>query len=132
MVMKTPLRLFRIGSLIAAVSFATIAVAQPPPGIPGDPGGPVPRGPRGPGRPPIVIPIPVPPRPPSAHYRHNYTGESTVAQVQRAVKKLGYYAGPVDGDAGRGTRSAIASFRYDNGLGSSTRIDSGLMRALGL
>lgn len=52
--------------------------------------------------------------------------------VQRALKTRGYYTGPVDGDAGSGTRGAIRGFREDNGLGSSTRIDSTLLGALGL
>ena len=52
--------------------------------------------------------------------------------VQRALKTRGYYTGPVDGDAGSGTRAAIRGFREDNGLGSSTRIDSTLLGALGL
>jgi peptidoglycan hydrolase-like protein with peptidoglycan-binding domain len=59
-------------------------------------------------------------------------GDSSVARVQRALKKRGYYSGPVDGNAGRSTRSAIRSFRTDNGLSSTSRIDGALLRALGL
>jgi hypothetical protein len=89
---------------------------------------------------PIILqppmPFPPPPRPP--HYGHrtvyrSYVSEdSNVAAVQRALKNRGYYSSSIDGDAGPGTRAAIRSFREDNGLGSSSRIDSALLRALGL
>jgi peptidoglycan hydrolase-like protein with peptidoglycan-binding domain len=59
-------------------------------------------------------------------------GDSSVARVQRALRKRGYYSGPVDGSAGRSTRSAIRSFRTDNGLSSTSRIDGALLRMLGL
>jgi peptidoglycan hydrolase-like protein with peptidoglycan-binding domain len=59
-------------------------------------------------------------------------GDSTVATVQRALKKLGYYEGRVDGNTGRSTRSAIRSFREDKGLAPSSAIDRSLLRALGL
>jgi peptidoglycan hydrolase-like protein with peptidoglycan-binding domain len=70
--------------------------------------------------------------PPPPAYSDGAARESTVAKVQRELKRRGYYAGPVDGDAGRGTRGAIIQFREDQGLGSSTRIDNRLLRALGL
>jgi peptidoglycan hydrolase-like protein with peptidoglycan-binding domain len=78
--------------------------------------------------------LPIPLVPPPPHYRHErvVVGDSTVAQVQRALKRRGYYAGPVDGDAGSGTREAIRGFRADRGLPPSSRIDGTLMRALGL
>lgn len=132
--MKISLRKYHIVSLITAISLGTVAVAQPPPG----PFGPGPRGPGrpgpGPGR---IVELLVPPPPPPRYHRHyrdysSESGSSSVARVQRALKTQGYYSGPVDGDAGSGTRAAIRSFRDDNGLESSSRIDGTLLRALGL
>ena len=78
-----------------------------------------------------------PPPPPGYHHRYHRSyssdsGSSSVSRVQRALKTRGYYSGSIDGDAGSGTRAAIRGFREDNGLGSSSRIDSTLLRALGL
>lgn len=75
--------------------------------------------------------MPPPPLPPGVEVTID-AADATVARVQRALKKLGYYTGVVDGSAGRSTRNAIRSFREDNGLASSTRIDSALLQALGL
>ena len=143
--MKTPSRFTRLVTIFAAVSMAAVAVAQPPPGGPGGPGGPFGPGRGGPGRGPIRPgPGPGPRRPlvellipPPPHiYRHREyasdSGSSTVSRVQRALRTRGYYSGPIDGDAGSGTRAGIRGFREDNGLGSSTRIDGTLLEALGL
>ena len=138
--MKTPSRFTRIFTILATVSMAAVAVAQPPPGGPGGPFGPGPG--RGPGRPgfgpgprPPLVELLVPP-PPLYYHHHRYysgdSGSSTVSRVQRALKTRGYYSGPVDGDAGSGTRAGIRSFREDNGLRSSTKIDGALLGALGL
>ena len=137
--MKTSLRFPRIVSAAAALSLASVALAQPPPRNPSDSGagaGPVPS----PGRPGsgypaplgrIVIPAPDAPPPHRRYVRDaRDSGETTVVQIQRALKSCGYYAGPVDGDAGAGTRAAIRHFRRDHGLGSSTKIDGELTRAL--
>ena len=91
-------------------------------------------GAQGPGGPGIVI---LPPPPPPYYHRtyrrsSSYVDDSNVTAVQRALKTRGYYSGPVDGDAGSGTRAAIRGFREDNGLGSSSAIDSRLLGALGL
>ena len=37
-------------------------------------------------------------------------------QVQRALKKAGYYTGAIDGKVGSGTKKAISNFQQDNGL----------------
>lgn len=144
--MKIPFRFTRIVSAFAAVAMATVTFAQPPPGGPGGPGGPGPGGP-GPGGPgpgpgprrgllDVVVPLVVPPPPPPPHYRRrsysSEAGSSSVSRVQRALKTRGYYSGPVDGDAGSGTRAAIRGFRADNGLAPSSGIDGSLLRALGL
>ncbi len=148
-------------SLLAAVSMASLSFAQPGPGFdpnapggpgnrrgvapggpgnaggqggPGNPGGPgVPNpGPGGfiPGRRPgVPVPIlPVPPRPPVPPD----DGAALVAQVQRKLKRLGYYQGVVDGEMGRGTRGAIRAFQNENGLADTGAIDRPLLRALGL
>lgn len=108
----------------------------------GAPGRTAPQGPglgmqsqRGPS---VRVFIPPPPMPPPPTYRRTYHRSATyvadnrVSEVQSALKRLGYYRGGVDGDAGPGTRGAIVSFREDNGLGSSSRIDEPLLRTLGL
>jgi peptidoglycan hydrolase-like protein with peptidoglycan-binding domain len=39
-------------------------------------------------------------------------------EVQRALKKAGYYDGSIDGKIGSGSQKAIASFQKDHNLGS--------------
>ena len=135
--MKTPFRFSCIVSAFAVVALTAGAVAQPGPGGPFEPRpGPGRFGPGpGPRRPLVELLVPPPP-PPHYSRHHRYyssdSGSSTVSRVQRALKSRGYYSGAVDGDAGSGTRGAIRGFREDNGLGSSTRIDSALLGALGL
>ena len=86
----------------------------------------------------FVAPPPMPPPPPPPYYRRSYqrsssyVGDSTVASVQRVLKQRGYYSGPVDGDAGSGTRAGIRGFREDNGMAPTSAIDGPLLRALGL
>ena len=139
--MKTSFRLPRIVSVLAAVSLAAVAAAQPPPRNPSDSGagaGPVPS----PGRPGSGYPKPLgqivfpPPDAPPTHHRFHRSSrdaaDSSVASVQHALKKRGYYSGPVDGDAGSGTKAAIRGFRRDHGLGYSSQIDGTLLRALRL
>lgn len=134
-VMKTPRRFSSILSLVAAVAFASVAVAQPPPE---GSGGPLSPGPGGPGSHGTVLDLSVPPPPPPPGYHHRHyrsssaAGDSSVARVESALERRGYYSSAIDGDAGSGTRAAIRGFREANGLGSSTRIDGTLLRALGL
>lgn len=150
--MKTTLSLSRAAAFLAAISLASLSFAQPGPGgpiVPGDPrgpggpGGPGPRGPGlgipgpgpggfipGPRRPVIPIPIiPIPPRPPEVY---EADGSALTAQVQRKLKKLGYYTGTVDGEMGRGTRAAIREYQSENDLEVSGKIDRALLRSLGL
>jgi hypothetical protein len=82
-----------------------------------------------------VVRPPLPP--PVGYYRRGYHphsdyADSSVASVQRALKARGYYGGPVDGDAGPGTRAAIRGFREEHGLGHSSSIDGTLLHALRL
>lgn len=62
----------------------------------------------------------------------NGVRNSTVAQVQRALKQRGFYSGRVDGIVGVRTRAAASKFRRENGLPSSAQIDRPLLEALGL
>lgn len=150
--MKTTLSLSRAAAFLAAISLASLSFAQPgprgpivpdDPRVPVGPGGFVPRGPGlgipgpgpggfipGPRRPGIPIPIiPIPPRPPEAY---ESDGSALTAQVQRKLKKLGYYTGTVDGEMGRGTRAAIREYQSENDLEVSGKIDRALLRSLGL
>jgi hypothetical protein len=42
-----------------------------------------------------------------------------VIWIQRRLKDLGYYSGPIDGDAGGATRRAIREYQADQGLATS-------------
>lgn len=137
-VMKAPSRFSRVVSLVAAVGFASVAVAQPPSGGPGDPFGVGLEGPGpGPGPRGSVLDFVASSLPhPAYHHRHcrssGNAADSSVTWVQSALRKRGYYSGAIDGDARRGTRAAVRGFREDNSLGSSTGIDGTLLRVLGL
>ena len=50
--------------------------------------------------------------------------------IQARLNELGYYAGPVDGIPGRGTRRAIAAFERTNALDSDGNVDSAMLQAL--
>lgn len=52
--------------------------------------------------------------------------------VQDALRELGYYNGPLDGDIGPMSRLAIANFQADNGLEPSGIIDETLVSYLGI
>ncbi len=49
-------------------------------------------------------------------YRTPSGFEIPSVNIQKALKKAGYYNGALDGKVGPGTRDAIASFQKDNGL----------------
>ena len=51
-------------------------------------------------------------------YRTPSGFEIPSVNIQKALKKAGYYNGAVDGKVGPGTRDAIAAFQKDNGLHS--------------
>ena len=59
-----------------------------------------------------------------------YPSRSVVASVQHRLKRYGYYRGPVDGLAGRGTSAAIYRFQRENGLRANGRITPALLSAL--
>ena len=54
------------------------------------------------------------------------------SDVQRALKRRGYYSGAVDGDIGPRSRAAIREYQADHGLPITGRVDGSLIRSLGL
>lgn len=49
-------------------------------------------------------------------YRPGSQG-TEVSQIQTRLRELGYYLGPIDGDYGSGTESAVRAFQRDHDLG---------------
>lgn len=45
-----------------------------------------------------------------------------VAKIQTRLQELGLYAGPIDGDFGGGTESAVKAFQQANNLGVDGRV----------
>lgn len=68
----------------------------------------------------------------ASRYYEPSSVSSLEASVQRALRKRGYYAGPVDGDIGPNSRNAIREYQADRGLYVNGRIDDQLLRSLGL
>lgn len=82
-------------------------------------------------RPPIIVPgppvyrpapIPVPATP----------REKKEIRAQLALRQLGYYRGPIDGDIGPYTSRAILRFQRDRGLPMTGWLDVRTLRALGV
>jgi hypothetical protein len=70
---------------------------------------------------------------PSYTYSRSYGyDDDTAVDVQRALKRRGYYRGTIDGDIGPGTRSAIRAYQADRRLPVTGRIDGSLLRSLGV
>jgi hypothetical protein len=61
--------------------------------------------------------------------RGSYSDDLAV-EVQRELRRRGYYRGTIDGDVGPGTRSAIRHYQAARGLVVTGRIDRSLLRAL--
>ena len=59
-------------------------------------------------------------------------GDDLAIDVQRALRRDGYYRGSIDGDIGSGTRAAIRQYQYDHHLEVTGRIDRALLRSLDL
>jgi len=59
-------------------------------------------------------------------------GSSLAADVQFALKRLGYYKGEPDGEIGAVSRAAIRNFQSEHGLPVTGRIDKPLLHALKL
>lgn len=58
--------------------------------------------------------------------------DGLAVDVQRALRRDGYYRGTIDGDIGAGTRAAIRQYQYDHRLEVTGRIDRSLLRSLDL
>ena len=56
--------------------------------------------------------------------------ERLAVEVQRALRSRGYYGGPIDGEIGAGSQSAIRAYQRERGLGVTGRIDTALLRSL--
>jgi hypothetical protein len=65
-------------------------------------------------------------------YDGGHYGNRADVAVQRALYRLGYYRGPIDGDIGPGTRRAIARFEADRGLPVRGYVNRTLLDALGI
>jgi len=66
-------------------------------------------------------------------YNRGYSANDSLAvDVQRALQRRGYYRGYIDGDIGPGSRSAIRAYQRDRGLSVTGRIDTSLLRSLGV
>lgn len=61
-----------------------------------------------------------------------YNARSLEVDVQSELRRRGYYYGPIDGDIGPGTRAAIRDYQIDRRLPVTGRIDTYLLRSLGL
>lgn len=73
-------------------------------------------------------------RPSTAVYTRSssYYSDDLAADVQRELRRRGYYYGEIDGDVGPGTRAAIRAYQADRGFVVTGRIDRNLVRALGV
>ena len=59
------------------------------------------------------------------------SGTSLQTVIQRQLSKRGYYKGPIDGDFGDSSRTALRHFQKDNRLKDTGRIDEPTLKALG-
>jgi localization factor PodJL len=55
-----------------------------------------------------------------------------IVNVQVALQRDGYYAGPTDGMLGSQTREALAAFQADHGLTVTSAVDGPTLQTLGL
>lgn len=74
---------------------------------------------------------------PSRYYAPTRTyvrrsSSSIEASVQRALRREGYYDGAVDGDIGPQSRASIRYYQAENRMEVTGRIDSRLLRSLGI
>ena len=68
----------------------------------------------------------------TARYGDLAYDDNLVRAVQRRLARAGYYHGPIDGVAGRATRSAIRHWEANHGMYADGRIDHKTLRALGI
>jgi N-acetylmuramoyl-L-alanine amidase len=62
----------------------------------------------------------------------NLLPDQVIANVQLALRDVGYYLGPVTGSLGPATRAALANFQRDNGLDITGAVDEWTVQSLGL
>ena len=62
----------------------------------------------------------------------NLLPDQVIYNVQRALKELGYYTGPLTGSMSSATINSIGVFQEDNGLDVTGAIDAPTVEALGL
>jgi hypothetical protein len=65
-------------------------------------------------------------------YSYAERDDDTAADVQRALKRRGYYHGSIDGVIGPESRNAIRNFQADKRLSPTGRIDRDTLRELDL
>ena len=63
---------------------------------------------------------------------YNSAYSSLEVDVQKALRRRGYYYGAIDGDIGPASRNAIRNYQANRGLKVTGRIDSSLLRSLGI
>ena len=63
---------------------------------------------------------------------NGYYSDSLAVDVQRELRERGYYRGAIDGAIGPASRAAIRAYQADRGLTVTGRIDSRLLRSLGI
>lgn len=61
-----------------------------------------------------------------------YYSDSLAVDVQRELRRHGFYHGAIDGAIGPQSRAAIRAYQADRGLSVTGRIDSRLLRSLGI
>jgi hypothetical protein len=69
---------------------------------------------------------------PAPVYYDAAADDATAVEVQRELRREGYYRGPIDGVIGPSSRQAIAAYQRDNGLTPTGRINGPLLDSLGL
>ena len=62
----------------------------------------------------------------------NLLPDQVIANVQLALRDVGYYLGPITGSLGPATRAALANFQRDNGLDITGAVDEWTVQSLGL
>ncbi len=65
-------------------------------------------------------------------YRGYTYSDDLAVDVQVALKRRGYYYGSIDGTVGPATRAAIRAYQRDRRLAMTGRIDTSLLRSLGV
>ncbi len=68
---------------------------------------------------------------PAAALKQGSSGD-TVKEVQRRLKRWGYYTGSVDGVFGSGTKKAVVAFQKKNGLTADGIVGRSTLAALGM